>query len=541
MPVLFAALVISLATACAPVPRAFTPGEDPSVRETLVKGTFTQGVQVNPVEGTAKLMSDLLARTTADSFEPYGVPAGVAPFDQAEYVLHGRAKRDKNPRAVPYVTILWTLSDREGVLIADLEQPVDATGDEWEFGTPEVIIRVSEDVARRVAPVIAAIAPAQAEAATTRGIFVMPVEGAPGDGDFVLTRSIAAALKKLGTKLTRFQKQAKYVLIGSMAVSPPVQGRQGVRVTWRLRLPDGKEVGKADQENTVPAGTFDTQWAPTAKLIAQAAVDGIHEIIRAADEQQRETLLAGRRLENTDAADLPAPGEGGRVLGRIQDHVVPPGAPISKVPETPKDEIQKLAEAAVGQPRPDLDAARKKSELGPGDVGGEEPKTETFQPPTLQAAKDAGGNSFLISEITGAPGNGGELLTQALRRVLQVRDQSVTDDPRQARFLIRGLVVMSAPEKGKQTVRIVWSVADQNGTQLGSAEQRNAVDAGSLDKNWGPVALDVAMGAVVGIQRVLGAVARPFARALPGAQPKKAAAGATLPWEPGKAQPPSPN
>ena len=196
----FAAAALAV-TACTPVPRAFAPGEVDSVGNAIVHGTFTKGIQVNPVEGTAPIMSKILARTTADSFEPYGLPAGVAPFDASEYILHGRAHRDKNPNAIPYVTIHWQLSNKDGLLLADLEQPVDATSGEWEFGTPEVIIRVAEDVAHRVAAILAGIAPAQAEPAPDKGIFVMPVEGAPGDGDFSLTRAIAEALKVRGTRL----------------------------------------------------------------------------------------------------------------------------------------------------------------------------------------------------------------------------------------------------------------------------------------------------------------------------------------------------
>ena len=535
---LFAAAVIL--AACAPVPRAFEPGEEASVGEAIVHGTFTKGIQVNAVENTAPIMSKLLARTTVDSFEPYDVPAGVAPFDASEYILHGRAHYDKNPNAIPYVTLHWQLSNKDGLLLADLEQPVDATGDEWEFGTPDVIIRVAEDVAHRVSAILAGIAPAQAAPAPNRGIFVMPVDGAPGDGDFSLTRAIANALKARGTRLTRYREQAKYVLLGAMKVSPSVQGRQGVRITWRLTQPDGKEVGKAEQENTVPSGTFDTQWAPTARLIATAAVDGIHEVIDGWEERQIQ-LAQGSGLDlpgNLENGDLPSPGAPKRVIGKMQDHVVPPEAPVS--PDAPKE---KSAEDALADVRPDgatvSDGAPQRSILGPEDAGGEQIVEETFNPPTLPTLSEGSANSFMIAEVAGAPGNGNRLLGEALRQVLRARDQEVTDDPRQARFLVRGLVVMSEPKDGKQEARIVWSVEDVEGNALGSAEQRNEVAAGALDENWGDTALNVAMGAVVGIQRVLGDRARAFARKLPeGAAPPPSGGPASLPWEPGEAIPP---
>ena len=540
--IIAAAALAAAVAACTPVPRAFAPGEEADVGKAIIHGTFTKGIQVNPVEGTAPIMSKLLARTTVDSFEPYGLPAGVSPFDASEYVLHGRAHRDRNPNAIPYVTIHWQLSNREGHLLADLEQPVDATSGEWEFGEPDVIIRVAEDVARRVAAVLAGIAPAQPEPAPDKGIFVMPVEGAPGDGDFSLTRAIAEALKARGTRLTRFREQAKYVLTGMMQVSPSVQGRQGVRVTWRLARPDGKEVGKAEQENTVPAGTFDTQWMPTARLIAAAAVDGIHEVISGWEDRELQ-LAEGGGLglpDNLEGGELPRPGgPKKRVIATMQDHVVPPDAPISKDAPDEKSARQALETARPKEAGAVAPASEEKSVLGPEDAGGEQVIEETFRPPTLPGLSEGSANTFMVVEITGAPGNGNRLLGEALKRVLRARDQNVTDDPRQARFLLRGLVVMSAPKDGKQDARVVWSVEDKDGAALGSAEQRNRVPAGALDDNWGDTALDVAMGAVIGIQRVLGDKARPFARRLPaGAAPPPAKGVGTLPWEPGEAIPP---
>ena len=539
---ILAAAALAVA-ACAPVPRAFTPGEvEASVGKAIVQGTFTKGIQVNLVEGTAPIMSKLLARTTVDSFEPYGLPAGVAPFDASEYILHGRAHRDPNPNAIPYVTIHWQLSNKEGLLLADLEQPVDATSGEWEFGTPEVIIRVAEDVAHRVAAILAGIAPAQPEPAPDKGIFVMPVEGAPGDGDFSLTRAIAEALKARGTRLTRYREQAKYVLTGLMEVSPSVQGRQGVRITWRMTRPDGKEVGKAEQDNTVPSGTFDEQWMPTARLIAAAAVDGIHEVISGWEERER-MLADGSGLglpDNLDSADLPKPGGPKRVIAKMADHLVPLDAPVTKdVPRerTAQEELEaSRAQVASGD---GPSAPAEKSVLGPEDAAGEKVVEDTFKPPTLRTHDQDAANSFLIAEVTGAPGNGNRLLGEALRRVLRARDQNVTDDPRQARFLVRGLVALSEPKDGKQNARIVWSVETMEGKALGSAEQNNAITAGTLNDNWGETALDVAMGAVVGIQRVLGDKARPFSRRLPAdAAPPPAKSQETLPWDPGEAIPP---
>ena len=112
--------------------------------------------------------------------------------------------------------------------------------------------------------------------------------------------------------------------------------------------------------------------------------------------------------------------------------------------------------------------------------------------------------AFLIKKVTGAPGNGNEALTKAIKEALRKNDLTVTEDPRQAGFVIQGRVEVSAPVNGRQQARIVWEVRTMDGDEVGKAVQENAVKAGSLSGAWGRVAEIVSSAAITGIQELFG-------------------------------------
>lgn len=142
--------------------------------------------------------------------------------------------------------------------------------------------------------------------------------------------------------------------------------------------------------------------------------------------------------------------------------------------------------------------------------------------------------SFLIKPVSGAPGNGNEALTAALKSALRDRDLTISDDPRQAGFVIQGEVDTGEPVNGRQYVRITWRVNTVTGEEVGKAVQENTVVAGSLDGEWGNVAEAVSHAAVRGIKDL-------FSDAdehLTSREPLPNFPDVTLPSIPGRAPPP---
>ncbi len=99
-----------------------------------------------------------------------------------------------------------------------------------------------------------------------------------------------------------------------------------------------------------------------------------------------------------------------------------------------------------------------------------------------------------VPEISGAPGDGGTALPDAMRRHLRERGIELTETPASGTYVVRGTVTMGNTDSGKQPIEIRWVVLDPQGKPLKNAVvQRNTITPGSLNGPWGRVA-DLAAG-----------------------------------------------
>jgi hypothetical protein len=171
--------------------------------------------------------------------------------------------------------------------------------------------------------------------------------------------------------------------------------------------------------------------------------------------------------------------------------LTPGAAPAAAPAATKSDDLSgSLLDALV----PGMDTDKRQ----PDDARPANPATTTF------AKVRWGQPSFLIKPVQGAPGNGNEALTAALKSALRDRDLTISEDPRQAGFVIQGVVDTGDAVNGRQYVRIIWRVITVTGEEVGKAVQENTVVAGSLNGEWGHVAEAVSIAAVKGIKDLFG-------------------------------------
>ncbi len=141
---------------------------------------------------------------------------------------------------------------------------------------------------------------------------------------------------------------------------------------------------------------------------------------------------------------------------------------------------------------------------------------------------------IVVAQVEGAPGAGNEALTKAIIAALRDAELAITEDPRQAAFVLRGTVSVDPPTEGRQKVRIDWTVATFDGTRVGRATQENLVPEASLAGDWEAMAPLAAASAVEGIRVVLQSPAKgPRGRPVPPMPPPE-----KLPQVPGRAPPP---
>jgi len=111
--------------------------------------------------------------------------------------------------------------------------------------------------------------------------------------------------------------------------------------------------------------------------------------------------------------------------------------------------------------------------------------------------------TVVVGPVAGAPGDGGTSLRHAIQRQLVARGVAVATTFSLPRYRIDGFVTMTEELKGEQAISILWLVTDPQGDRLGTVHQRNNVQKGSLDGQWGIIADQAAEAAVGGIMGLL--------------------------------------
>ncbi len=111
--------------------------------------------------------------------------------------------------------------------------------------------------------------------------------------------------------------------------------------------------------------------------------------------------------------------------------------------------------------------------------------------------------TLIVRSVRGAPGDGNHALMQAVIKALRESDVSVTEDPRQASFVLDGVVTVSADGGGMRKVSIEWTVKTINGREMGKSSRRITVPAGRLDMPWGKVAIQSGIDVVADIEKII--------------------------------------
>jgi hypothetical protein len=122
---------------------------------------------------------------------------------------------------------------------------------------------------------------AQAAPARPRQVKVMvaPVEGAPSDGNRQLFGGMRRALGSSKIVVMDSAGADTFTVVGRVKLTPIDDRTAQLDLSWVLKDPGGKEVGKVDQSNPVPLAATRGSWAGFGDIVAQAAVEGILELL----------------------------------------------------------------------------------------------------------------------------------------------------------------------------------------------------------------------------------------------------------------------
>ncbi len=154
--------------------------------------------------------------------------------------------------------------------------------------------------------------------------------------------------------------------------------------------------------------------------------------------------------------------------------------------------------------------AKPIEKLAAASVTGLAPLIEGEAP--TQAAKeavDAGRIRVAVHPLSGAPGDGGKSLANAVETVLQRQELAIVTGDQKADLVIDGEVSVAPLKADKQHVKILWRVRRADGAEIGTVGQENDVPKGLLEGPWGDLAYSVALAAGDGLLQLVARGAPP--------------------------------
>jgi hypothetical protein len=272
--------IIMAIGACGPLPQPFTKSSSGS-RADLILHRLPPVVAVNAINGASIPMAKLLVRAVADELTKREVIAYSGDKGSSTHVLNGRVEPPPNRKSKSSPTYIeWALTKRTGELITTFRYMFKATPLDWDYGSPEIIHEIGQGTANILALELSGPVDAAEQAVAHKtGLWIRPVAGTPGDGDFSLTRAITYALADAGVGIVKKRSDAEFGLKAQVRIDSPKSNKQQVEINWIVIGDDDLEIGRATQKNIVPAGTFNVRWGQVAVMIAAAAAGSVRDIL----------------------------------------------------------------------------------------------------------------------------------------------------------------------------------------------------------------------------------------------------------------------
>jgi hypothetical protein len=241
------------------------------------------GYRLSVPASTQALLTDAaaadFARAMAEALAAQDVPAVAGQRLPLDWLLITGVEREG-----AVVTPRHALRNADGQALGMLVgRPVSAR--DWAEGDSATLARVAAEAAPQLASLLARIDAQRRtgdERAAGQGapvLRLLPVRGAPGDGNRSLTARMRDSLAGFGFQVQDQAEGAGFAVSGEVTVAPAARGQQRVEIVWVVSRRDGEDLGRVAQLNEVPAGTLNGLWGDVAFVVAEEASGGIRDVI----------------------------------------------------------------------------------------------------------------------------------------------------------------------------------------------------------------------------------------------------------------------
>ena len=230
-----------------------------------------------------RAQAEAYAEALAEQLMAQEVPAVAGDPWPLDWVVEVSATRQ-----AAGVLPLYRLRDGDGTLLGEATGRMVSTRD-WLAGDEAALRRVAADGAQSLATLVA-----RADALRRTGdertagagplvVRLLPVRGAPGDGNRSLTARMSEQLAALGFRVQEQSDGAQFAVMGVVEMAAAPRGQQRIEIVWTVQRRDGFDLGRVLQLNEVPAGSLNGLWGDVAFVVANEAAGGIRDVIANAE------------------------------------------------------------------------------------------------------------------------------------------------------------------------------------------------------------------------------------------------------------------
>lgn len=188
------------------------------------------------------------------------------------------------PNSVPTSVVIWRVYNKESVKQGQFTSTF--TGQT----AADVVPRLSEQ-AEFVSKQVLAFLNSEGEPGVASSsddqkgvdsfeVSIGKISGATGDGSVSLSSALKVALTAKGARVTEGAAAVGWRVECAVTISTLSATEDRVQLVWKLLDPEKKEAGTLTQENPVPKGRLGKKWGDVASYAAEAAADGIWQILQ---------------------------------------------------------------------------------------------------------------------------------------------------------------------------------------------------------------------------------------------------------------------
>jgi hypothetical protein len=314
-----AGLALFALAACGDLPQPFRGNPGGMAGRLVVPPPFR--LAVPPPEGAmlSATESEAFAKAVAAALLKREVPAVADTPLPLDWRLAVDMRLEGN-RVVPR----YALFDPDGAPQGVAEGSAIPARD-WARPSTALFAEVANDASRRAADLLLraeaarkSTNPAALSASGPPRLYLLPVRGAPGDGNDSLTARMRDSLGDYGILAQEVADGAGFAADGRVNVVPVGRSMQRVEILWIISRRDGQELGRVLQMNEIPSGLLDRHWGDVAFAAAAEAAGGVQRVIENAGGMPKREGATGREAPPNAApgglalppraAALPRPG-----------------------------------------------------------------------------------------------------------------------------------------------------------------------------------------------------------------------------------------